>query len=811
MHRAFSVVDRAFSVIQWILVACFAWLGPWSVGNAVAQDWPSIRGPHHDGSSATAAEDPSSGQVSLGVVWKKTLGSGYSGVVKFGDTLVTAMVDAGANQEVVVAMQAADGNILWKTPTGPVFQGANGSFDGPVATPAVDSKAAYHLSPYGRLAAYELTTGQEIWKRDLKTDFAAQPNFYGFGASPILHDGRLIVAVGAPGAAIMAFDPANGDVIWKAGEDAAAFQSAVPVRTGSQTLLIAAGNTKTFGIDPATGVIAWERPHEGGDPMGSWAVMPVPLPGGGVFLADGADTSSGVTLTGTAAQTRWNGREIRNTYCVPVVVDGVLCSYSSRFLVGVDPDTGERLFRSRKPSNGFLGRSGNRLVVATMDGSVHLGAIDSNGFDQVAATDVFDAAVDGRVWSLPAIAGQSIFVRSLNGIARIDVRSTKTSIAERADEEGTESGLLRKLKQLALDVENPKAIVDYLATRGSPIVEDEQVVFAIQSEHDDVAVASDVFGTRQEQLMDAVEGTDWFLLAIEKPTVDRMSYVFLQDYETALDPSNDREVISTLIDKEIEPTFMGPTENLRLNYVDFGEVEDVDPDRSLTGTLTTETLASDSLGDDVRVTIYLPPGYDAEETNRFPVVFCHDGGVALRSGRQAAMVDQLISTNQIRPAIVVFIDRRFYPMRGADGYPAMFAGELIPMIDKKYRTSQKREDRSSLGGGFGGTLGLMASLPASGTIGKLGLHSPFAFELLQPAIKQLANLPGPRVQARIEWGQMELRSTSENWDMANQSRAIARLLAEGGHDVSTNEASIATDWVCWRTRSAAMYGFLVGQ
>ena len=100
-------------------------------------------------------------------------------------------------------MSADTGKTIWKTPTGKIMKGANGSFDGPIATPAIDDTHAYHLSPFGDLAAYSLDDGSVAWSRNFTEDFEAKPNFYGFGASPILYSGVLIVAVGAPDGAVM--------------------------------------------------------------------------------------------------------------------------------------------------------------------------------------------------------------------------------------------------------------------------------------------------------------------------------------------------------------------------------------------------------------------------------------------------------------------------------------------------------------------------------------------------------------------------------------------------------------------------------
>ena len=116
-----------------ILLATVAW--PLTTH---AQDWGSIRGPHFDGSAEGTDPSLATGQLQATVAWKVPFGSGYSGIAKSGDRLVSAMADLEAGQEFLVAMSADTGKTLWKTPTGKIMKGANGSFDGPIATPAVD-------------------------------------------------------------------------------------------------------------------------------------------------------------------------------------------------------------------------------------------------------------------------------------------------------------------------------------------------------------------------------------------------------------------------------------------------------------------------------------------------------------------------------------------------------------------------------------------------------------------------------------------------------------------------------------------------
>ena len=50
----------------------------------------------------------------------------------------------------------------------------------------------------------------------------------------------------------------------------------------------------------------------------------------------------------------WSSPSIKNSYTPPVYADGHFYGYSNRFLTCVDAATGEAVWRSREPGDGFL-------------------------------------------------------------------------------------------------------------------------------------------------------------------------------------------------------------------------------------------------------------------------------------------------------------------------------------------------------------------------------------------------------------------------------------------------------------------------
>lgn len=163
------------------------------------------------------------------------------------------------------------------------------------------------------------------------------------------------------------------------------------------------------------------------------------------------------------------------------------------------------------------------------------------------------------------------------------------------------------------------------------------------------------------------------------------------------------------------------------------------------------------------VTIWLPPGYDADR-RRYPVIYMHDGQNVFVPGRayggQEWGVDEalsrMITAGQTRGAIVVGIWNT--PLRGreylpatwltrlpadirtriesfhggpsiADAYLRFIVEELKPRIDREFRTRTSRRNTSVMGSSMGGLISLYAlgEYPqVFGSAAALSIHWPLA-------------------------------------------------------------------------------------
>ena len=116
------------------------------------------------------------------------------------------------------------------------------------------------------------------------------------------------------------------------------------------------------------------------------------------------------------------------------------------------------------------------------------------------------------------------------------------------------------------------------------------------------------------------------------------------------------------------------------------------------------------LGRDVAFAVYLPPGYEAS-TQRFPVVYLLHGYTDdesgwIQFGEVQLAADRAIADREIPPMIIVMPDGgvTFYinDAAGKVRYEDMFVRELVPFIDKTYRTRADRDFRGLAGLSMGG-------------------------------------------------------------------------------------------------------------
>jgi len=149
------------------------------------------------------------------------------------------------------------------------------------------------------------------------------------------------------------------------------------------------------------------------------------------------------------------------------------------------------------------------------------------------------------------------------------------------------------------------------------------------------------------------------------------------------------------------------------------------------GTLALQWYASPTVGASRRTYVYTPAGYETG-SDRYPVLYLLHGGSGDEDawsscGRASQILDNLIAQGKARPMIVVMPNGNITRIAAPDFVPAppalpaiqdpgrfrrfpeSLVKDLVPFIDKTYRTRTDRENRAIAGLSVGGAQTMYAA------------------------------------------------------------------------------------------------------
>jgi len=181
-----------------------------SITSALAEDWTQFRGPNGSGVS-TSKGVPETFGPTKNVVWKTELPPGHSSPVLTRDRIfVTAHTK---DKLFVICLDRQTGKILWQREAPRAHAGRLQNVNGPASpSPVTDGTNVYVFFQDFGMLSYD-RNGKERWKLPL----GPFNMFYGFGASPILVDNKVILPVDqdSPSSYLIAVDKDTGKVRWR--------------------------------------------------------------------------------------------------------------------------------------------------------------------------------------------------------------------------------------------------------------------------------------------------------------------------------------------------------------------------------------------------------------------------------------------------------------------------------------------------------------------------------------------------------------------------------------------------------------------
>jgi len=370
--------------------------------------WPGFRGPRRDGvvrGSAIETDWQAAPPVEL---WRRAIGPGWSSFAVRGDLLYTQ--EQRGEDEIVAAYRVRTGEPLWQHRDATRFWESNGG-PGPRATPTLRGDRVYAFGATGILNALDAGTGASIWSRHVDVDTDVGVPGWGFASSPLAIDDLVVVAAAGR---LAAYDLVTGEPRWlgpAAGNDVYSSPQLLTLDGVPQIVLLAGRGA--ISVEPASGTVLWQD---------EWRGAPIVQPaliGGGDLLVTTADASGGLGMRrlglirgagGWTVRERWTSRDLKPYFNDYVVHEGHAYGFDASILACIDLETGERVWKGGRYGHGqmVLLADQNVLLVLSEDGELALVSATPDRYRELARVP----ALQGKAWNHPVLVDDILLVRN---------------------------------------------------------------------------------------------------------------------------------------------------------------------------------------------------------------------------------------------------------------------------------------------------------------------------------------------------------------------------------------------------------------
>ncbi|MDA0282724.1 MAG: PQQ-like beta-propeller repeat protein [Planctomycetota bacterium] len=400
-------------------------------GVGVAADWSGFRGPNGNGIS-DAKSVPIEWSVDTNILWKVALPGQSNGspILSNGRVFLTSAEDDGKARH-LHCYDAKDGSSLWaKTVAFDKVMPTHKTNLYGGTTPASDGERVVVWHGSAGLYCYDID-GKELWNRHFG-DFRHQ---WGYGTSPVLRDGKVILHSG-PGAKVFvaALDLADGKTIWQtdepqagngetntAGKYMGSWSTPVILQSGDKALAVCSMATRVNAYDLESGDIVWSCDGLRG-PKGDLCYTS-PVIAGDVCVAMGGfnGPAIGFRMEGsgdiTATQRLWRvDQKTPQRIGSGVFLDGLIymANAGPNILQCIDPETGDVVWQERAPGGAHwssLVAADGHLFVTDQSGTTHILKASREGLNIVASNKLGESSN-----STPAIADGRVFLRTFRNL-----------------------------------------------------------------------------------------------------------------------------------------------------------------------------------------------------------------------------------------------------------------------------------------------------------------------------------------------------------------------------------------------------------
>ncbi len=341
-------------------------------------------------------------------LWRQPIGAAWSGFAVAGGLAVTQEQRSG--EEIVACYELESGRPLWTHGHAYHFNTVLGG-EGPRATPTITGGRVYAMGAGGMLRCLDLITGELYWQRDTAAEHGAKLPEWGFAASPLTVDDRVVVSPGGKNSLLAAYDGQSGALLWTGGNARLGYASPQLRELGGRRQIISFAIDSLAGHDPDTGEELWKTPWPNNTPT---AANPLLLPEDRLLVSSGYGV--GCALYQIAPQgenkfrvdQRYASPRLKAKFAHFVLHRGSVYGLDDGIMTCLDPDTGERRWKAGRYGHGQMLLVGDLILLQSEGGRLYLIEANPEQLRELGAIEV----LRGKAWNTMALAGNLLLMRN---------------------------------------------------------------------------------------------------------------------------------------------------------------------------------------------------------------------------------------------------------------------------------------------------------------------------------------------------------------------------------------------------------------
>ena len=339
------------------------------------------------------------------LVWRQPVGAGWSGFAVVGNSAITQ--EQEGDWEKVVCYELRTGEIKWSHQDQARYYAPPAGL-GPRATPTISGHRVYTVGSTGILNCLDFETGDPLWTTHIFEDNEAEPPPWGVSISPLIFDELVVVSAGGA----VAYHRETGEIVWTGYRAQSGYSSPlVTTLLGTEQIIIFNQGLITA-HEPLTGKLLWKQPWV--ETYAECVAQPVPISDDTLLASTGYGAGAKLyqllrNPTGEFdVSIIWETINLKAKFTNIIYYKGYLYGLDDGIFACINPADGTRQWKRGRYGHGQTLLISDVLLVTTESGDVVL--VEPNPERHIEHARF--AALTGKTWNTPAIAGNYLLVRN---------------------------------------------------------------------------------------------------------------------------------------------------------------------------------------------------------------------------------------------------------------------------------------------------------------------------------------------------------------------------------------------------------------